>query len=218
MESNMNDDIDLFEDIYESFVNNVASLSLVQNQSRIRDAALQDAMRLNTDVISNVYNIRRYLEFEENLNSFNTQRMVPLRQTVTYTVNNYNNNGLTTSTTAAIDDSFLPNLLQNFFGSVLSTTFESPSMEDVKVTITEDDFNKLKTLQVDENNISTYESNTCPVCLESIDKGNYLTFLPCSHFFHQSCIKNWLCEEKVNCPVCRKDVRESFTQTNNETN
>ena len=44
----------------------------------------------------------------------------------------------------------------------------------------------------------------CSICLEPIETNN-IYFLPCIHFFHSSCIDNWL-YRKIICPICRIPV------------
>lgn len=70
--------------------------------------------------------------------------------------------------------------------------------EDVKVTISKDEFNKYKYVKCD--------NCSCSICLENIK--SFATKIPCGHLFHKKCIKNWLCNENVKCPLCRKDVRD----------
>ncbi|CAE8627058.1 unnamed protein product, partial [Polarella glacialis] len=53
------------------------------------------------------------------------------------------------------------------------------------------------------------DSPQCPICLEDFADGDDTQILvktkPCQHYFHTSCIKDWL---KVNrdCPLCRTDL------------
>lgn len=54
-------------------------------------------------------------------------------------------------------------------------------------------------------------SDTCPVCLEKLGKGEQLK---CGHRFHNACIDKWL-ERDSRCPMCRADTREKFTVTIN---
>ncbi|KAJ3191401.1 hypothetical protein HK101_007813 [Irineochytrium annulatum] len=54
------------------------------------------------------------------------------------------------------------------------------------------------------------EHSECPICQEDFTEegdGEVAVKLTCAHYFHPTCIENWL---KVNgtCPVCRKEVEE----------
>ena len=40
---------------------------------------------------------------------------------------------------------------------------------------------------------------TCIVCLEEMEEARVL---PCGHYFHAACLKNWM-QEFDNCPTCR---------------
>ncbi|NBU34170.1 hypothetical protein EB118_04895 [bacterium] len=91
-------------------------------------------------------------------------------------------------------------LLELFFGSNIG------DLEDVKVTLTPEQFNKLDQLTVG----SESASDVCNICMDNYTESPSATILPkCKHMFHTECIRNWLCKEKVTCPVCRCDVRES---------
>jgi hypothetical protein len=45
----------------------------------------------------------------------------------------------------------------------------------------------------------------CLVCQCEYDEGEQLRRLPCSHFFHQSCVDVWL-QSKDFCPYCRSSI------------
>ena len=43
---------------------------------------------------------------------------------------------------------------------------------------------------------------SCPICAEDFVHEHEVLRLPCSHFFHDSCVVPWL-QQKQNCPICR---------------
>ncbi|KAK4840526.1 hypothetical protein QYF36_010998 [Acer negundo] len=45
-------------------------------------------------------------------------------------------------------------------------------------------------------------STDCSICLESVDVGEIVARMPCSHLFHTRCITRWL-HKKPTCPLCR---------------
>jgi hypothetical protein len=104
------------------------------------------------------------------------------------------------------------------------------NLENVKVTLSQSDFNKLNNITLSDCNIhcECQQQNSqglqsselvnnclykgeCHVCLDIFKKGDNKVFLKCKHDFHKECIYKWLCYEKTNCPVCRHDVRDEFT-------
>lgn len=46
----------------------------------------------------------------------------------------------------------------------------------------------------------------CVVCMEEFRLGDAVRVLPCRHFFHQSCIDNWLTGASKTCPVDGMEV------------
>ena len=52
------------------------------------------------------------------------------------------------------------------------------------------------------------ESNRrCVICFEDFNSGEKVTALPCIHFFHNPCIKEWI-KKKSNCPICKFELTE----------
>jgi predicted RNA-binding Zn-ribbon protein involved in translation (DUF1610 family) len=45
----------------------------------------------------------------------------------------------------------------------------------------------------------------CMICLEDFKVKEKVTALPCIHFFHPNCIKEWI-ERKNECPVCKFEL------------
>ena len=64
-------------------------------------------------------------------------------------------------------------------------------------------------ITLERKKIINFQTN----CKEKLNKYKFsiddkIIILDCKHIFHRRCIKHWLLQEKVTCPVCRKDVRE----------
>jgi len=102
----------------------------------------------------------------------------------------------------------ISHLVFDLFGNIMNYITE-PDFEHVKITISEEDFLNLKNILITDENIDIYKEKECNICLEQYNLNEKLKALPCNHFFHENCIHDWLCNEKVNCPICRKDIREN---------
>jgi len=68
-------------------------------------------------------------------------------------------------------------------------------------------------------NNQSEESNSkikiCSICLDNIKLGDKYIILPCIHFFHDICIKNWM-NERNTCPLCK--FKLTNTNINNMNN
>lgn len=110
------------------------------------------------------------------------------------------------------EEADVPNILDvidNLFSSALEATlFYIPEeFEDVQVTVTDKDFKKFKKTKLTSEDVDKC-TDVCNICIEPYKVNEKTVTLPCHHFFHDKCIRYWLCNEKVSCPVCRHDVRE----------
>lgn len=58
--------------------------------------------------------------------------------------------------------------------------------------------------------VSVFKSNkqnfTCSICYVDLEVGQNYIILPCVHYYHEDCIKNWLCRKKI-CPICTSEVK-----------
>lgn len=52
-------------------------------------------------------------------------------------------------------------------------------------------------------------SRTCAICYEGFVKEEVVIQLPCGHFYHRSCCKNWVLQ-KASCPICRDNLDAYF--------
>ena len=55
---------------------------------------------------------------------------------------------------------------------------------------------------VTKDMIKKGEFKKCLICLENYSVGTKISYLPCCHYFHSVCIKQWLKKSK-NCPFCK---------------
>jgi len=46
------------------------------------------------------------------------------------------------------------------------------------------------------------QEQQCSICLENFRSGEFLTQLPCKHFFHVNCVARWF-TSSTQCPLCR---------------
>lgn len=47
----------------------------------------------------------------------------------------------------------------------------------------------------------------CIICMEEIDIGETIRYLPCAHLFHKNCVDTWLMRN-LSCPTCLEELTE----------
>ena len=47
----------------------------------------------------------------------------------------------------------------------------------------------------------------CTICMDELSKGDEVTVLPCSHWFHGECVTLWL-KQHNTCPICRAAIEQ----------
>ena len=92
------------------------------------------------------------------------------------------------------EDVLHPLLLAFTHSLIIGEDIRNTTSEEIKKTLTEDQFNQL--------NFNQDLSNCC-ICMEN-KKLNVQ--LKCNHTFCKMCIKKWLTEESNVCPICRTEV------------
>jgi len=53
----------------------------------------------------------------------------------------------------------------------------------------------------------------CSICLESL-LNKKISYLPCKHVFHSSCLNHCFSNKLYNCPLCRHDLIEPLNKIN----
>lgn len=153
----------------------------------INSIQYNDIINTNENILNNIFNIRRYIELQDYNNSYND--------------NYYNDNYGIREIQNNLQNNFLNSVIDILFGDNLTQHFE-----DVKVTLTEDEFNKFDNIKISSDNFERYNEQ-CHICIDDYKIDDIILQLKCKHIFHKTCIKDWLCKENVSCPVCRQDCR-----------
>ncbi|OAX78001.1 hypothetical protein ACJ72_07695, partial [Emergomyces africanus] len=73
-----------------------------------------------------------------------------------------------------------------------------------------------ETLQETEGSLDRVDgTETCGICIETVDLDSRVTMLPCKHWFHATCITPWL-DDHNTCPHCRARIASPTSPTPNE--
>ena len=67
--------------------------------------------------------------------------------------------------------------------------------------------NNLEEVELNEQ-FKNKEEDKCAICLENFSIGDKVSYLPCLHYFHSTCIKNWI-RIKNKCPFCNNIIKLS---------
>jgi hypothetical protein len=188
--------MDDFDEIYDQWVDAVNNTPLTSS----RFDEVSDVININTQIINRIYSIRRHLEINES-DSF---RYHPYRRTT----------DVFNSTFNSFNSVFNSTLINNLFGILLEGTENyndnDTNFDDVKVTLTKEQFDTLPCEIINSDNENVYKTLECNICMDEYKQDDKVVKLFCKHYFHKDCIKNWLCDERVTCPICRKDIRETL--------
>ncbi|KAG2182468.1 hypothetical protein INT43_007398 [Umbelopsis isabellina] len=92
---------------------------------------------------------------------------------------------------------------QNGLDDVITQLLEQATNRNAPPPATEDVIAKLKSRTTTSQDVD--ENQDCSVCKEDFGVAEQVLILPCQHFFHQDCIKQWL-QVNGTCPICRHSL------------
>ncbi len=104
----------------------------------------------------------------------------------------------------------LENLMTSLFGAghFEVGNGEGGFYDDVKVCLDENDFNtELEHFEYkNKENEEEEENKECIICTDAFKEGDLVSKTRCGHLFHDDCLRPWLLNQSVKCPVCRTEV------------
>lgn len=62
--------------------------------------------------------------------------------------------------------------------------------------------------RIDREMLGSDGKAECSICMDGVELGTEVTVLPCTHWFHFSCIEAWLSQNN-SCPHCRRSINAS---------
>lgn len=101
---------------------------------------------------------------------------------------------------------------QEALDRVISQLMEQNAGSNAPPPAAEADIASLPKKQVDESMLGTEGKAECSICMDSVNIGDEVTFLPCNHWFHGQCVTAWL-KEHDTCPHCRASISKPSEQS-----
>lgn len=70
---------------------------------------------------------------------------------------------------------------------------------------------ELPEMTVDEKSKIPQDKNECMICMSDFQLKEKLKIMPCTHFFHTDCIREWF-KNNDTCPICKCSLSEESNQ------
>jgi hypothetical protein len=168
--------------------------------------------------ILNAY-LRQYVQTSRHINNLRLQLEeihANILDTIMNTTRRQNNiqNVVSYDYTRPIGSRFYESSNTDNFVTLLNNVLSSTRTNSVPTTAQIDNATRL----VRYENIETPVTDTCPICLEQFQNSDVVRqIIHCGHIFNQQHFNRWF-ERDSRCPVCRYDIRNTDTDTDNNGN
>ena len=64
----------------------------------------------------------------------------------------------------------------------------------------------LEEVEITGEILNKFKIKECNICLDEYKVGDKISYLPCFHYFHYICIKEWIKKSK-QCPLCKNEIK-----------
>ena len=65
--------------------------------------------------------------------------------------------------------------------------------------------NNLEDIEITEQILNKSNTKTCVICQEDYNIMEKICYLPCFHFYHSQCIRQWVQTSNI-CPICKNEI------------
>ena len=104
---------------------------------------------------------------------------------------------------------------QEALDRIITSLMEASPSSNAAPPASQSAIERLEKKKADDNMLGPEGKAECTICIEELHKGDEVTVLPCSHWFHGECVVLWLIEHNT-CPICRAPIEERNGQGSNQ--
>ncbi|ELR04097.1 hypothetical protein GMDG_01401 [Pseudogymnoascus destructans 20631-21] len=99
---------------------------------------------------------------------------------------------------------------QEALDRIISTLMEQHSTSNAPGPAPAEAIAALPKKKIDKEMLGPEGKAECSVCMDDVVLDEEVVALPCSHWFHEACVKAWLSEHNT-CPICRTGMARDGT-------
>jgi len=96
---------------------------------------------------------------------------------------------------------------QEALDRIITSLMEANPQSNAAPPATQAAIDRLEKKKVDDKMLGAEGKAECTICIDDLNKGDEVTVLPCSHWFHGECVTLWL-KEHNTCPICRAPIEQ----------
>lgn len=94
---------------------------------------------------------------------------------------------------------------QEALDRIVSTLMEAHPQSNAAPPATQTAIDQLEKKKLTDEMIGSEGKAECTICIDEMHRGDDVTVLPCTHWFHGECVTLWL-KEHNTCPICRRAI------------
>ena len=196
------------EEIYENFIDQIINEYPLTTD---RLSEFEDAININQQIVNRISSIRRYFD-QETRPSYIQQEEYVQEEYVQeeYIQEEYIQENFSNTIPTTFDGDIINTIFEYLLNNTLdnSTFTDLNELDDVKITLSKEQFETFEKKKFSELKDKSKGAINCSICMDDYKEEDQIVILKCNHYYHEKCIENWLCNQKVTCPICRKDTRE----------